>query len=69
MTGTVYSESIVHSPPAELLGQAPYQLLLVTLSDGRRVMGRGAAGQNLSINDPVTLKESREGVLFFEKSL
>lgn len=64
--GVVYSETVVHSPPAELAGQAPYQLVLVTLDGGTRVMGR-AAGGKLEIGDRVSRKEIREGVPFFEK--
>lgn len=66
MHGVVYSETVVHSPPAELVGQAPYQLLLVTLADGTRVMGR-TRGDNLRIGDSVAAVEIREGVHFFEK--
>ncbi len=66
MTGTVYTETLIHSAPEAFVSEAPYQLIIVTLDDGTRVTGR-VSGEAVSIDDPVLLAEERNGVPFFRK--
>lgn len=65
---TVYSETLVWSPPAELAELAPYQLVLATGEDGTRTLGRMAAGERVAIGDTVTLEAVVDGVTIFRKS-
>ena len=67
MQGTVYTETVVHMPPAPLVHLAPYQLVMVDLADGRRVTGR-AEGERVKIGDTVELSENEEGVKIFRRS-
>lgn len=67
MQGTVYTETVVHMPPASHADLAPYQLVLIDLADGRRVTGR-AEGERVAIGDPVHLAEEKDGVLIFRRS-
>ncbi len=64
MTGTVYTETVVHAAPREFVKEAPYQLVIVTLEDNTRVTGR-VNGERVHIGDPVKLVEHRNGVPFF----
>ena len=66
MTGTVYTETLIHSAPEAFVSEAPYQLIIVTLDDGTRVTGR-VSGESVSIDDAVFLAEERNGVPFFRK--
>jgi hypothetical protein len=65
---TVYSETLVWSPPAELAALAPYQLLLVEQESGPRVIGRAAPGERLEIGDNVTVDSVADGVSIFRKT-
>ena len=65
---TVYSETLVWSPPAELAALAPYQLLLVEQEAGRRLIGRAVPGERLEIGDNVTVDSVVEGVSLFRKT-
>ena len=67
MNGIIYTETVVHSAPEAFVADAPYQLVIVTLQDGKRVTGR-IAGERVAIDDTVVLKEERNGVPFFSKS-
>lgn len=67
MNGVIYTETVVHSAPEAFVADAPYQLVIVTLQDGKRVTGR-IAGERVAIDDTVVLKEERNGVPFFSKS-
>lgn len=62
----VYSETVVWSAPAELAGEAPYQLVLVD-DNGARTMGR-VRGERLKIGDNVILDAVEHGVHFFRKT-
>lgn len=64
---TVYSETLVWSPPAELAALAPYQLLLVEPASGPRLIGRAVAGERLAIGDTVTVEAVVDGVTLFRK--
>jgi uncharacterized OB-fold protein len=65
MTGVVYSESVVWSPPTELASIAPYQLVLVDLEDGTRVTGRMAAQDRVHIGDRVIVASGENGLKIF----
>ena len=68
MTGVVYTETLIHSAPEAFVHEAPYQLLIVTLADDRRVTGRVAAGSEpVSIDDVVEMVGERDGVPYFRK--
>lgn len=66
MRGTVYTETVIHAAPQAFVSEAPYQLIIVSLEDGRRVTGR-VTGEPVAIDDAVELHEQRDGVLFFRK--
>jgi uncharacterized OB-fold protein len=66
MTGTVYTETVVHLAPEAFAAEAPYQVVIVTLNGGGRVTGR-ILGERVTIDDRVTLAETREGVPYFRK--
>jgi uncharacterized OB-fold protein len=66
MTGTVYTETLIHSAPEAFVSEAPYQLIIVTLDSGDRVTGR-VAGERVAIDDAVVLADERNGVPYFRK--
>ena len=66
MTGIVYTETLIHAAPREFVAEAPYQLIIVTLDDRKRVTGR-SAGERLSIGDRVEMAEEKNGVPYFRK--
>jgi uncharacterized protein len=66
MTGTVYTETLIYAAPREFVNDAPYQLVIVTLTDGKRVTGR-IVGDAVAIDDRVELAEERNGVPYFRK--
>jgi uncharacterized OB-fold protein len=67
MTGTVYTETLIHAAPREFLAEAPYQLVIVTLEDGTRKTGRVLPGVRLAIGDRVETAEERNGIPYFRK--
>ena len=67
MTGTVYTETLIHAAPREFVAEAPYQLVIVTLEDGTRKTGRVIAGERVAIGDRVEAAEERDGVPYFRK--
>lgn len=64
--GKVYTETLIHAAPQQFTADAPYQLIIVTLEDGRRVTGRVFADR-VAIDDSVELIEERDGVPYFIK--
>ena len=64
--GVVYTETGVHMAPPAFEKETPYQVAIVTLESGERVTGR-IEGERVSIDDRVTLIETRGGVSFFRK--
>ena len=68
MKGTVYTETVVWSPPEAFAKDVPYQLVIVTLEDGHRVTGRTTASR-LAIGDAVELAEERNGIPYFQLSI
>ncbi len=67
MKGAIYTETTVYAPPEQFAADAPYQLAIVALEDGKRVTAR-IAGVRVAIGDAVELAETRDKILFFKKS-
>ena len=67
-TGTVYTETVVHSAPEAFAAEAPYQIAIVSLDAGGRVTGR-VVGERVVIGDHVIEAEERAGVPFFRKAV
>jgi uncharacterized OB-fold protein len=65
--GSVYTETVVYSAPEAFLSDVPYQLVIVTLEDGKRVTGR-ILGEEVYVDDPVQLVEERGGIPYFQKA-
>ena len=64
--GTVYTETVVYSPPEAYVNDVPYQLAIIELAGGRRVTGR-VSGERAHIGDRVEFTEFRNNVPFFKK--
>lgn len=64
MKGIVYTETVIHSAPAQFAEQVPYQIAIVDLASGGRVTGRVAEGRAV-IGDTVEMLEERNGIPFF----
>ena len=67
MTGTVYTETVVHLAPEAFAKDVPYQVVIVTLEDGSRTTGR-VLGERVAIEDRVEQVEVRDGVGYFRKA-
>ncbi len=67
MKGIVYTETVVHSAPEAWLRDAPYQIAIIILEDGKRVTGR-ILGDRAAIDDVVELVETRDGVPYFRRT-
>ncbi len=65
--GIIYTETVVHAAPEQFVADAPYQLAIVTLEDGKRLTGR-VEGERVSIGDHVNFLEERGGIPFFRKA-
>ena len=66
-SGTVYTETLVHSPTPQFANDVPYQLAIIELAEGRRLTGR-IDGERAAIGDRVEFAEFRNEVPFFRKS-
>ena len=64
--GTVYTETVVYSAPEAYVNDAPYQLAIVQLENGRRLTGR-IDGERAAIGDRVSFVEFRSNVPYFRK--
>jgi uncharacterized OB-fold protein len=67
MKGVIYTETTVYAPPEQFAADAPYQLAIVALEDGKRLTAR-VLGDRVAIGDPVELAEKRNGISFFQKA-
>lgn len=67
MTGTVYTETTIYSPPEAFAGEAPYQLAIIDLDSGTRLTAR-IHGDPVRIGDRVALEEVRGTIHFFRKA-
>jgi uncharacterized OB-fold protein len=68
MTGAIYTETVVYSPPEQFVNEAPYQLVIVSLDAGGRVTARIAGSERVAIGDRVVLDHDRDGIHFFRKA-
>ncbi len=59
--GVIYTETVVFSPPAQYANDAPYQLAIVDLEDGKRLTVR-ISGERVAIGDKVEFLAERSGV-------
>ena len=66
MKGVVYTETVVFAPPEQFAADAPYQLAIITLEDGKRLTVR-ILGDRVAIGDAVELAETRNQIPFFSK--
>jgi uncharacterized OB-fold protein len=66
MKGVIYTETVVYAPPEQFAADAPYQLAIVTLEDGKRLTAR-ILGDRVAIGDDVELAETRNNIPFFSK--
>jgi uncharacterized OB-fold protein len=66
-SGTVYTETVVYSPPEAYVNDVPYQLAIIQLDSGRKLTGR-IAGERAQIGDHVSFAEFRNNVAFFRKT-
>jgi uncharacterized OB-fold protein len=66
MKGVIYTETVVYAPPEQFAADAPYQLAIVTLEDGKRLTAR-ISGDRVAIGDAVELTETRNNIPFFSK--
>lgn len=64
--GTIYTETVVWSPPEQYVKDVPYQLAIVELEGGKRLTGR-IDGDRAQIGDRVAFVEFRNDVPFFRK--
>jgi uncharacterized OB-fold protein len=67
-SGTVYTETVVYSPPEAYVNDVPYQLAIIELAGGRRLTGR-VDGERVQIGDRVEFAEFRNNVPFFSKTI
>jgi uncharacterized OB-fold protein len=67
MTGTVHTETTIHSPPEAFAGEAPYQLAIIHLDSGTRITAR-IQGDPVRIGDRVALAEVRNSIHYFRKA-
>jgi uncharacterized OB-fold protein len=69
--GTVYTETIVHSPPEQYAADAPYQLAIIDVDSGARltvrILGK-EPHERACIGDRVSFVEERNGVAYYRKS-
>jgi len=66
-SGTVYTETVVYSPPEAYVNDVPYQLAIIELENGRRLTGR-IDGERAQIGDRVNFVDFRNNVAFFKKT-
>ena len=67
--GVIYTETLVHSAPEQFVGEAPYQLVIVTLdSSGSKITGRMNPPDRVSIGDHVDFDHDRNGTPYFKSS-
>lgn len=62
----VYTETVIYSAPQAFVKDAPYQLAIVTLDDGKRLTCR-IAGDRAAIGDNVKLDRMENGISYFKK--
>jgi uncharacterized OB-fold protein len=66
--GTIYTETVVYSPPEAYVNDVPYQLAIIELADGGRKLTGRVTGERAQIGDRVEFAEFRNNVPFFKKT-
>lgn len=69
--GTIYTETVVYSPPEQYAADAPYQLAIVELEGGGRLTARVLGKEpheRARIGDRVVFVEDRDGVAYYRKA-
>jgi len=66
-SGTVYTETVIFAAPEQFVKDAPYQLTIITLGNGKRLTAR-IDGERVQIGDKVSFAEYRDGIPFFKKA-
>jgi uncharacterized OB-fold protein len=66
MRATVYTETVVISPPERYAADAPYQLAIVQYEDGTKQTVR-ITGERVVIGDIVVLVGNIDGIARFQK--
>jgi len=66
LRGTVYTETVVFSPPEAYVNDVPYQLAIIELENGKKTTAR-VMGERVSIGDRVALAETHDDVQYFQK--
>jgi len=70
-TGTIYTETVIYSPPEAFASEVPYQTAIVSLDGAGRVTGR-VVGDRVVIGDRVSEVDAGDslmkGVPFFRKA-
>ncbi len=66
-TGTVYTETVIHSAPEKFVSEVPYQVAIVSLDEGGRVTAR-IDGERVAIGDKLVETEGRDGMHVFRKA-
>ncbi len=69
-TGKVYSYTTIRVPPEGFNNNEPYNVVVVEIEDGARVLAIQTEGidEGININDTVALELSSEGLLAIKKS-
>jgi len=69
--GTVYTETVIFSPPEQYAADAPYQIAIIDIEGGGRhtvrVLGKQESDR-ARIGDRVTFVEERDGVRYYRKA-
>jgi uncharacterized OB-fold protein len=66
-SGTVYTETVVHSGPERFASQLPYQVIIVVLDTGGNITAR-VEGDRVAIDDRVTEIPGMNGIPVFRKT-
>ena len=65
--GTIYTETVVYSAPAEYVADAPYQIAIVSLDQEDKRLTARIAGERVQIGDAVEFVETRAGYPVYRK--
>jgi uncharacterized OB-fold protein len=66
-SGTIYTETLIFAAPQQFVADAPYQLVIVALDQGKRLTAR-ISGERVAIGDAVKFLEHKDGIPFFAKA-
>lgn len=66
-TGVLYSATTIRVPPVQLRHLAPYQIVLVQLDNGPRVIGRMEPGAVAHLDDRLEVVDQEGNTLIFRR--